>query len=150
MTQIGKDISAETIPVLTNGEWADETITGGTVIIFAVPGAFTPTCSEQHLPGFIEKYQEFKAKGVNEIYCLSVNDKFVMKAWAESYCNLSGIKMIADGSAEFTKKYDLILDLNSYGMGIRCKRYAMVVKDGVISDIKFDEESFAERIIEAI
>ena len=150
MTQIGKDISAETIPVLTNGEWNDETIAHGTTIIFAVPGAFTPTCSETHLPGFIEKYQEFKAKGVSEIYCLSVNDKFVMKAWAETYGDMQGIKMIADGSAEFTKKYDLVLDLNSYGMGIRCKRYAMVLKDGVIEKIVYDDDSFAEQVINSI
>ena len=150
MTQIGKDISGDTIPVLTNGEWTDETIANGTAIIFAVPGAFTPTCSETHLPGFIEKYEDFKAKGVSEIYCLSVNDKFVMKAWADSYGNTAGIKMIADGSADFTKKYDLVLDLANYGMGIRCKRYAMVLRDGVIIDIKFDDESFAERVIETI
>ena len=150
MTQIGKDISGDTIPVLTNGEWADETIANGTAIIFAVPGAFTPTCSETHLPGFIEKYQEFKAKGVSEIYCLSVNDKFVMKAWADSYGDMQGIKMIADGSADFTKKYDLVLDLTPHGLGIRSKRYAMVLRDGVVEAIVFDDESFAEQVINLV
>ncbi len=109
-----------------------------TVVVFGVPGAFTPTCSTQHLPGFIALFDQFKTKGVNEIVCLSVNDAFVMAAWGKAQ-NASGtVRMIADGSAELTKKMGLELDLSGMGLGMRCERFAMVVVDGTLKSIDIE------------
>ncbi|XP_062090817.1 peroxiredoxin-2-like [Humulus lupulus] len=100
---------------------------GKKVILFGVPGAFTPTCSTKHVPGFIEKEAEFKAKGVNEIFLLSVNDPFVMRAWAQTYSDNKNVKFLADGAAIYTKTLGLELDLSEKGLGIRSKRFALVV-----------------------
>ena len=100
--------------------------------MFALPGAFTPTCSAAHLPGYVVKADELKAKGIDRIVCLSVNDAFVMKAWGEQHNVEDRVMMIADGSADFTRAVGLDLDLSQRGMGTRSQRYAMIVNDGVV------------------
>ena len=94
------------------------------VVLFAVPGAFTPTCSERHLPGFVERYEDFHKRGI-EVLCMSVNDPFVMKAWGESQHVPQGLQMLADGNAEFTRALGLEMDASGYGMGTRSKRFAL-------------------------
>ncbi len=113
----------------------DDLFKARTVLVFGVPGAFTPTCSTQHLPGFIALCDQFKARGVDEIVCFSVNDAFVMAAWGKTQ-NVSGkVRMIADGSAELTQKMGLELNLGEMGLGTRCERFAMVVEDGTLRSI---------------
>uniref|UniRef100_A0A7C8ZF96 Glutaredoxin-dependent peroxiredoxin n=1 Tax=Opuntia streptacantha TaxID=393608 RepID=A0A7C8ZF96_OPUST len=102
---------------------------GKKVVIFGVPGAFTPTCSLKHVPGFIEKAEELKAKGVDEILCISVNDPFVMKAWAKTYPENKHVKFLADGSGTYTHALGLELDLSEKGLGIRSRRFALLVDD---------------------
>ncbi|HET9148188.1 MAG TPA: peroxiredoxin, partial [Acetobacteraceae bacterium] len=128
---------------------------GKTVVLFAVPGAFTPTCSIKHLPGFLEQYDALKAKGVDEIVCLAVNDVFVMDAWAKSQ-NIDGrITMLADGSGAFTQALGLELDLVARGLGMRSQRYALIAKDGVVTHLAVEsaggfEVSRAEAVLEAL
>lgn len=105
---------------------------GKTIALFAVPGAFTPTCSAKHLPGYVENAEAFKAAGVDEIWCLSVNDAFVMGAWARDQKTAGKVRLLADGSAEFAKATGLTLDLVGRGMGLRSNRYSMLVKDGKV------------------
>ncbi|KAI5662806.1 hypothetical protein M9H77_22129 [Catharanthus roseus] len=102
---------------------------GKKVILFAVPGAFTPTCSLKHVPGFIEKADELKSKGVDELLCISVNDPFVMKAWAKTFPDNKHVKFLADGSGTYTKALGLELDLSDKGLGIRSRRFALLVED---------------------
>ncbi|XP_022842924.1 peroxiredoxin-2-like [Olea europaea var. sylvestris] len=102
---------------------------GKKVILFAVPGAFTPTCSMKHVPGFIDRADELKSKGVDEILCISVNDPFVMKAWAKTYPDNKHVKFLADGSASYTKALGLELDLSEKGLGTRSRRFALLVED---------------------
>ncbi|KAF7134233.1 hypothetical protein RHSIM_Rhsim08G0224700 [Rhododendron simsii] len=102
---------------------------GKKVVLFAVPGAFTPTCSMKHVPGFVEKAEELKSKGVDEILCLSVNDPFVMKAWAKTYPENKHVKFLADGSATYTHALGLELDLSEKGLGTRSRRFALLVDD---------------------
>lgn len=112
---------------------------GKTVALFAVPGAFTPTCSAKHLPSFKEKAGELKAKGVDAIACTSVNDHFVMSAWAKDQSSGDGILMLADGSGDFAKAVGLDADFSKFGMGLRSKRYSMIVKDGVVETLNVEE-----------
>ena len=107
---------------------------GRTVALFAVPGAFTPTCSARHLPGFVDKHDELKAKGIDEVACVSVNDAFVMGAWSQS-ANAGSITMLADGNADFARALGLDADSSRFGMGTRSKRYAMLVEDGVVRSL---------------
>jgi len=122
-------------------------------VLFAVPGAFTPTCSEKHLPGFIERAHDFRAAGVEEIYCLAVNDLFVMKAWGKSYPTFaeSGIKLVADGNGDYTRALGLELDLTAHRLGLRSKRFAAIIENGVFTAIEIDdaglEKSSAESIL---
>ncbi|QZH75621.1 MAG: peroxiredoxin [Erythrobacter sp.] len=110
---------------------------GKKVALFAVPGAFTPTCSAKHLPGFVEKAADLKAKGVDEIACVSVNDAFVMNAWKDA--NQAGeITMLADGNADFAKALGLDTDFSGYGMGTRSNRYSMIVDDGVVTEMNVE------------
>ncbi|KAL3834006.1 hypothetical protein ACJIZ3_008742 [Penstemon smallii] len=102
---------------------------GKKAVLFAVPGAFTPTCSLKHVPGFVEKADELKSKGVDEILCISVNDPFVMKAWAKTFPNNKHVKFLADGSGTYTRALGLELDLTDKGLGIRSKRYALLVEN---------------------
>ena len=108
---------------------------GKTIALFALPGAFTPTCSAKHVPGYVEKFEQFKAAGVDEIWCLSVNDAFVMGAWARDQHTHGKVRMLADGSAEFAKAAGLTLDLTARGMGLRSNRYSMLVKDGKVTHL---------------
>jgi peroxiredoxin len=105
---------------------------GKTIALFAVPGAFTPTCSAKHVPGYVEKAAEFKAAGVDEIWCLSVNDAFVMGAWARDQKTDGKVRMLADGDAVFAQATGLTLDLTGKGLGLRSNRYSMLVKDGKV------------------
>ncbi|KAK4760722.1 hypothetical protein SAY87_005615 [Trapa incisa] len=102
---------------------------GKKVILFGVPGAFTPTCSLKHVPGFIEKAEELKSKGVDEVICISVNDPFVMKAWARTYPENKHVKFLADGSAKYTYALGLELDLGEEGLGVRSRRFALLIED---------------------
>ena len=107
---------------------------GKKVVLFAVPGAFTPTCSEKHLPGFVEHFGEFRDKGV-EVACLSVNDPFVMQAWGRSQNVPEGLDMLADGNGDFAKALGLEMDASEYGMGTRAKRFALYAEDGVVKQV---------------
>jgi peroxiredoxin len=108
---------------------------GKTVVLFAVPGAFTPTCSMKHLPGFIEHAAAIRAKGVDEIVCVAVNDAFVMDAWGKASGAAGKVRMLADGNGEFTRAMGLELDASGFGMGKRSQRYAMIVKDGKVAHL---------------
>jgi peroxiredoxin len=112
---------------------------GKTVALFAVPGAFTPTCSARHLPSFRDKVAEFKAKGVDTIACTAVNDHFVMGAWARDQGVVEDIVMLADGSGDFARALGLDADFSKFGMGPRSKRYSMIVKDGVVDQLNVEE-----------
>ena len=105
---------------------------GKTIALFALPGAFTPTCSAKHVPGYVAKFDELKAAGVDEIWCVSVNDAFVMGAWARDQHTVGKVRMLGDGSAEFTKATGLTLDLTARGMGLRSNRYSMLIKNGTV------------------
>ena len=111
---------------------------GKTIALFALPGAFTPTCSAKHVPGYVEKYEQFKAAGVDEIWCVSVNDAFVMGAWARDQHTAGKVRMLGDGSADFTKATGLTLDLTARGMGLRSNRYSMLVKDGKVASLNIE------------
>jgi peroxiredoxin len=108
---------------------------GKTVVVFAVPGAFTPTCSMKHLPGFVDKAGDIRGKGVDEIVCLSVNDAFVMGAWGKEHGTGGKVRMVADGNGDFTRAVGLEMDASGFGMGSRSKRYAMLVKDGKVTEL---------------
>ena len=111
---------------------------GKTIALFALPGAYTPTCSAKHVPGFVQHFDDFKAAGVDEIWCVSVNDAFVMGAWARDQKTGTKVRMLADGSADFTKATGLTLDLTSRGMGLRSNRYSMLVKDGKVASLNVE------------
>jgi peroxiredoxin len=117
----------------------DALFAGKTVVLFAVPGAFTPTCHRNHLPGFLENADAIKAKGVDQIAVVSVNDVFVMDAWSKATGGDGKILFLADGSADFAQKVGLVMDASGFGMGLRSKRYAMVVKDGVVDVLNIEE-----------
>jgi peroxiredoxin len=112
---------------------------GRTVALFSVPGAFTPTCSAKHLPGFVGNAEALKALGVDEIACLSVNDAFVMGAWGKSASADDKVTMLADGSADFTKALGLEMDASRFGMGIRGQRFSMIVKDGKVTHLNVED-----------
>ena len=112
---------------------------GKTIAFFAVPGAFTPTCSAQHVPGFLENRDALLEKGVDEIWCMSVNDAFVMGAWGRELGVDGRIRMLADGSGEFARKLGLELDLNAKGMGLRCQRFSALVRDGVVEQLNVEQ-----------
>ncbi|MCB1757698.1 MAG: peroxiredoxin [Gammaproteobacteria bacterium] len=156
--QVGDKIPSCTLAIM--GEKGPATITtddifaGKKVVLFALPGAFTPTCSASHLPGFVVKADELKAKGVDTIACLSVNDAFVMGAWGEQQ-NADALLMLADGDAEFTKAMGLELDLTGKQFGLRSQRYAMIVEDGVVKVLNVEapgkmEVSSAEAMLAAL
>ena len=115
-----------------------ELFSGKKVVMFAVPGAFTPTCSAAHLPGYIERRADLEAAGVDDVVCISVNDVFVMDAWGKAQ-GAEGIHMIADGSGAFTQAIGQVLDLTDRGLGVRSQRYAMLVEDGKVSALDVDE-----------
>lgn len=121
-------------------ELSTEALFGGkTVVLFGVPGAFTPTCSAKHMPSFLENAAALKAKGVDTIACMAVNDPFVMQAWAKDQGVADQVTMIADGSANLTRALGLELDLTGRGLGVRCQRFALVAKDGKVTHIGIEE-----------
>ena len=155
--QAGDRIPSANINIIKDGVQAvdsAELFAGRKTVLFAVPGAFTPTCSNKHLPGFIEHAGEFEAKGYS-IACLSVNDAFVMSAWAKSQDTPDSISMLADGNGDFTKALGLELDASAFGMGLRAKRFALVADDGIVTHLfveapgEFDVSS-AESVLSAL
>ena len=134
---------------------ADELFNGKKVVLFSVPGAFTPTCSLKHLPGFFELADEFRARGVDTIACMAVNDVFVMHAWGKDQGVGDAILMLADGNADYATALGLESDSSSWGMGMRSKRFAIVVEDGVATAVAVDEPgqfevSSAQAILESL
>ena len=155
---VGDQIPDVGLTVMVDGKPSpqskDALFGGKKVVLFAVPGAFTPTCSMAHLPGFVVKSDEIFASGVDSIICLSVNDVFVMDAWGKEK-NAEELVMAADGNGDFTKALGLELDATGFGMGVRSQRYAMVVDDGVVSALQVEapgkfEVSSAEAILAAL
>ncbi len=112
---------------------------GKTVALFSVPGAFTPTCSAKHLPGFVDKADALKAKGVDDIVCIAVNDAFVMKAWGQSAGADGKVTMVGDGNCEFSKALGLTMDGSKFGLGTRGQRFSLVAKDGVVTQLNVEE-----------
>ncbi len=124
----------------------------GKVALFSVPGAFTPTCSARHLPGFVDQAEAIKAKGVDRIVCMSVNDAFVMRAWGEAHGAMGKVDMLADGNGDFTRALGLAFDASGFGMGERSQRFSAIVENGVIQQLNVEEPgafeaSSAERIL---
>ena len=133
----------------------DTLFSGKMVVLFAVPGAFTPTCSNKHLPGFIENADEIRKKGVDDIICMSVNDAFVMKAWGEARGAGDKVRLIADGNGDLTKALGLEFDGSGIGFGLRAQRFAAIVQNGVVKKLAVDaggkfEVSSAEAILKAL
>ncbi|WP_374668907.1 peroxiredoxin [Ramlibacter sp.] len=115
-----------------------DAVKGKTIALFGLPGAYTPTCSAKHVPGYVEQAEALKAAGVDEIWCVSVNDAFVMGAWARDQKTGGKVRMLADGSADFAKATGLTLDLTARGMGLRSTRYSMLVKDGKVATLNIE------------
>jgi glutaredoxin/glutathione-dependent peroxiredoxin len=132
------DVEGEGCSLGPNAVDVAKACAGKTIALFALPGAFTPTCSAKHVPGYVENFAALQAAGVDEIWCVSVNDAFVMGAWAREVKSAGKVRMLADGSADFTKATGLTLDLTSKGMGLRSNRYSMLVKDGKVSSLNVE------------
>jgi peroxiredoxin len=141
--KVGEKIPSLKLKTMKDGKMADittdEIFRGKKVVLFAVPGAFTPTCSMQHLPGFVEKAAEIKAKGVDTIACISVNDAFVMGAWGKDKAADGKVLMLADGNGEFARAVGLDFDGSGIGFGLRSQRYALVAQDGVVKVLAVEE-----------
>jgi peroxiredoxin len=158
MIKVGDKIPSVTLKRFgANGmeEVSTDTLFLGRVVLFAVPGAFTPTCSMKHLPGFLEKAGELKAKGIDRIICLAVNDAFVMKAWAEHNKVDGKVEMLPDGNATFTKALGLEMDGSGFGLGTRSQRFALYAVDGIVKDLQVEkpgafEVSTAEHMLERV
>jgi len=158
--KVGDKIPSVTLAHMTGDGPAeiktDDIFGGKKVVLFALPGAFTPTCSAKHVPGFVQHADQIKGKGVDTIACLSVNDAFVMGAWSKDQKVGDKLLMLADGSANFTKAVGLDLDLTARNMGLRSKRYAMIVEDGVVKHLAIEEQpaglnvSSAEKTLAAL
>ena len=119
---------------------AEEFFKGRKVVLFSVPGAFTPTCDAKHLPGFVEKAGDIKAKGIDVIACMAVNDAFVMKAWGKSQNTEGKVEMIADGNADYTKALGLEMDATGFGMGTRGQRFSLLVDNGVVKQVNVEQK----------
>lgn len=141
----GDQIPSVTIKRLGTGGMEDlniaDYIAGRTVVLFAVPGAFTPTCAQKHLPSYIDNAKDIKAKGVDEIICLAVNDPFVMKHWSEMAGAQGIVTLLPDGNAEFTKAIGMEMDGSGAGLGTRSKRYSMVIENGVVKDLQVEDKA---------
>ena len=157
MISVGDSIPSANITVVKSDEQTNTTsvelFAGKKVVLFALPGAFTPTCSKSHLPGYVTLYDEFAEKGIDMVACLSVNDAFVMQAWGHDQ-NAENISMIADGGAAFTKALGLEMDTADFG-GVRSQRYAMIINDGKVTQLNVEaagefEASKAETILAAL
>ena len=155
--KVGDRIPSATLNVIRDGVQSvstDELFKGKKVVLFSVPGAFTPTCSEKHLPGFVEHYQEFKQRGI-EVVCMAVNDAFVMKAWARDRGVPDGLLMLADGNGDFAKSLGLEMDASKFGLGLRSKRFALYADDGVVKELHIEapgefKVSSAEAMLAAV
>ena len=132
------EVEGEGCSVGPNAVPVDKATAGKTIALFALPGAFTPTCSAKHVPGYLENVAAFKAAGVDEIWCVSVNDAFVMGAWARDQKTAGKVRMLGDGSAAFAQATGLTLDLTARGMGVRSNRYSMLVKDGKVAALNIE------------
>ena len=132
------EIEGEGCSIGPNAVDVAQATAGKTIALFALPGAFTPTCSAKHVPGYVAHFADFKAAGVDEIWCVSVNDAFVMGAWAREQKTAGKVRMLGDGSAAFTQATGLTLDLATRGMGLRSNRYSMLVKDGKVSSLNIE------------
>lgn len=143
--KIGDTLPNATLAELRTGaepqmHQVSDLVKGKKIALFMVPGAFTPACTENHLPGFLENVEAFKAKGVDEVWCVAVNDMFVMEAWSRDK-NINGkMRMLADGSAEWTKKLGLVFDLSEKGLGVRSQRISAYVEDGVVKQLNIDAD----------
>ena len=138
--QVGERIPEVALQRIREGVETVDTLTlfdGRKIVLFAVPGAFTPTCSEKHLPGFVEHFEDFRSRGI-DVACLSVNDPFVMQAWGQSQDVPDGLMMLADGNGDFTRALGLELDASAYGMGTRAKRFALYAEDGVVRQLHIE------------
>jgi glutaredoxin/glutathione-dependent peroxiredoxin len=149
------DVETATCSLGPNNFQVSDLTKGKKIVIFGVPAAFSPTCSDDHLPGFVKLADKFKAKGVDEIWCVAVNDAFVMGAWGRAKNTAGKIRMMADGSAAFTKALGVELDLTKAGMGVRSSRYSMYVEDGVVKKLNLEkggklEISGADKLLEQI
>jgi peroxiredoxin len=131
-----KQLTSEGVKEFTT----DEIFRGKRVVLIAVPGSFTPACSQRHLPGYVDKAADIKAKGIDEIACVAVNDAFVMGAWGRDQKAEGKVRMLADGSGDFTRALGLELDLSKGGLGVRSKRYSMVVDDGVVKSLNLEQQ----------
>jgi peroxiredoxin len=155
--QIGERIPAATLNVLKDGVQSistDEIFAGKKVVLFSVPGAFTPTCSARHLPGYVEHFEEFRQRGI-EVACIAVNDAYVMDAWAKTQQVPDGLMMLADGNGAFAQALGLEMDATRYGMGLRGKRFALYAEDGVVKKLNVEapgefKVSNAEAMLEAV
>ena len=132
------EVEGEGCSIGPNAVDVSKATAGKTIALFALPGAYTPTCSAKHVPGYVEHFAEFKAAGVDEIWGVSVNDAFVMGAWARDQKTGTKVRMLADGSAAFTQATGLTLDLTSRGMGLRSNRYSMLVKNGKVATLNIE------------
>ncbi len=133
------ETATETCAIGPNNFQVADLVKGKTIALFAVPGAFTPTCSAKHLPGYVELSAQLKAKGVDEIWCVAVNDPFVMGAWGRDQKVDGKVRMLADGSAAWTAKLGLELDLSARGMGVRSQRYSALLVDGVVKQLNVEQ-----------
>jgi peroxiredoxin len=131
-----KQLTSEGVKEFTT----DEIFRGKRIVLIAVPGAFTPACSQRHLPGYVDKAADIKAKGIDEIACVAVNDAFVMGAWGRDQKAEGKVRMLADGSGDFTRALGLELDLSKGGLGVRSKRYSMLVDDGVVKSLNVEQQ----------
>ena len=156
---VGDSVPSVKLKTITEEGMSDistaELFGGKKVVLFALPGAFTPTCSAKHLPGFVQKAGDFKSKGVDAIACLAVNDAFVMNAWGKDQGVGDSLMMLADGNAEFTQAMGLEMDGSGFGMGTRSQRYAMVVDNGTVTALNVEEPgafdvSSAEAMLDAV
>lgn len=132
------ETATESCPVGPNNFQVADMVKGRKIAVFAVPGAFTPTCSAKHLPGFVQHHDALKAKGVDEIWCVAVNDAFVMGAWGRDQGVNGRVRMLADGSAAWTAALGMELDLTARGLGVRSQRYSMLIDDGVVKVFNLD------------
>jgi peroxiredoxin len=147
-----KQLTSEGVKEFTT----DDIFRGKRIVLIAVPGAFTPACSQRHLPGYVDKAADIKAKGIDEIACVAVNDAFVMGAWGRDQKAEGKVRMLADGSGDFTRALGLELDLSKGGLGVRSKRYSMLVDDGVVKSLNVEQQpgqvdiSGAEAMLKAL
>lgn len=141
--KVGDKIPSVTLMEMQDGKptpiKTDDLFAGKKVVLFALPGAFTPTCSAKHVPGFVSNYDALKTKGIDEIVCVSVNDAFVMGAWGKDQKSDGKVRMLADGNGDFTKAVGLEMDGSKFGMGKRSQRYSMIVDNGVVKSINVEE-----------